>query len=406
RQDFDSTSVNFFDTLRVQEYRQFSQELRAAGDITDRVNFVAGIFFFDANYKLDQTTFFGPFLQFAAGLPAQGGNLVDHNNTSWAIFGDVQWRLTDQLRLTFGGRYNWDDKNYVNDYLKTGLEQFIARPSASWQQFQPRASIDYRFNQDAMAYFNFARGYRAGGFNGRGQTDFSANTPYDPETVNSYEVGVKTNWLDNRLTVNLAAFLTKYDDKQEEVVRPAPPPAGQETIVANAASATIKGVEFEFRALPFDSLNVWGSVGYLDASYDSFSTIINGALVDISGRDLRRTPSWSASVGGDYTLPVAGNDLVLAGSYRYVGELQTTIVGSWFDPTINDPRGLAQPRHILDASATYFFDVNGVRMRAAIFGRNLTDNRGLSSTLPVAGLFTFSAGRPPRTFGGELGFEF
>ncbi len=408
RQDFDSTSINFFDTLRVQEYKQFSQELRAEGNITSNINFVAGAYYFFANYKLDQTTFFGPFLQFAAGLPATGGNRVDHNSDSFAIFGDIQWRLTDALRITFGGRYNWDDKNIVNDYLKTGLPELTARASASWQEFQPKASIDYRFGDGHLAYFAFARGYRAGGFNGRGQTAASASTPYDPETVNSYELGLKTSWFDNRLTANIAGFITKYDDKQEEIVRPAPPPAGQETIVDNAATATIKGIEFEFRALPFDSLNVYGSVGYLDARYDEFSTLIGGVLVDISNRDLRRTPEWSASVGGDWTLPVGGrgSELVLSAGWRYLSSLQTTIVGAWFDPTINDPRGLADARHIVDASATFTFDLNRARVRASLFGRNLTNDRGLSAALPVAGLFTFGAGRPLRTFGGEIGFEF
>ncbi|WP_194744511.1 TonB-dependent receptor [Thermaurantiacus tibetensis] len=408
RQDFDSTSVNFFDTLRVQEYKQFTQEIRAAGNITPTMNFVVGAYYFFANYKLDQTTFFGPFLQFAAGLPPTGGNRVDHNSSSMAIFGDVQWRVTDALRITFGGRYNWDDKNYVNDYLKTGLPQFIARPSASWEQFQPKASIDYRFADGQLAYFAFARGYRAGGFNGRGQTAFSANTPYDPETVNSYELGLKTNWLDNRLTMNLAGFITKYNDKQEEIVQPAPPPAGQETIVANAATATISGIEFEFRALPFDSLNLYGSVGWLDARYDRFNSLIGGVVTDISNRDLRRTPSWSASIGGDWTLPVGGDDreLVLSAAWRYVGKYQTTIVGAWFDPTVNDPRGLADARNIVDASATYFFDLGKARMRASIFGRNILNDKGLQSALPVAGLFTFGAARPLRTFGGEIGFDF
>ena len=407
RQDFDSTSINFFDTLRVQEYKQVTQELRAAGNITERINFVAGIYYFWANYKLDQTTFFGPFLQFAAGLPATGGNRVDHYSSSMAVFGDLQWRLTDQLRITFGGRYNWDDKNYVNDYLKTGLPQFIARPSASWQQFQPKASIDYRITPDHLAYFAFARGYRAGGFNGRGQTDFSANTPYDPETVNSYELGLKTSWLDNRLTVNLAGFITKYDDKQEEIVLPAPPPAGQETIVANAATATISGIEFEVRALPFDSLNLYGSVGYLDARYDDFNTLVGGVVTDISNRELRRTPDWSASVGGDWTLPAGGDsEFILSAAWRYLSSLQTTIVGAWFDPTVNDPRGRADARHIVDASAAYIFDFRGARIRASIFGRNLLNDKGLSAALPVAGLFSFGAGRPLRTFGGEIGFEF
>jgi iron complex outermembrane receptor protein len=406
RQDFDSTSIDFFDTLRVQTYRQFTQEVRVAGDLTDSIDFVTGFYYFNSRYTLDQTTFFGPFLQAAAGLPAQGGNIVDHNSKSTALFADVQWKITEQLRLSVGGRYTWDDKRIFNDYLKTGLPQFIADEAASWSKFTPRASVDYSFGDtsNTLVYASFSRGYRAGGFNGRGQTDASARTPYDPETVDSYELGFKTEILEN-VTFNVAGFISKYKDKQEEVVRPAPV-IGQETIVQNAASATIKGLEAEFRARVVEGLSLNGTLGLLDAKYDEFETFIGGQFVDISNRSLRRTPDLSFSFGGDWQIPLGPGDLGLAASYRHIARLQTTIVGDPTDPTRNDPRGLAQARNLVDASASYTFDLGGAKVRAAVFGRNLLDDRGLSSTLPVAGLFTFSAGRPPRTWGAELGFEF
>jgi iron complex outermembrane receptor protein len=406
RQDFDSTSIDFFDTFRDQTYRQFSQEFRVAGNLTDNIDFVTGFYYFNSRYTLDQTTYFGPFLQAAAGLPAQGGNIVDHNSKSTALFADVQWKITEQLRLSVGGRYTWDDKSIYNDYLKTGLPQFTADESASWSKFTPRASIDYSFgdSSNTLIYASFSQGYRAGGFNGRGQTDASARTPYDPETVDSYELGFKTEILDN-VTFNVAGFISKYSDKQEEVVRPAPV-VGQETIVQNAASATIKGLEAEFRALVTDGLTLNGTLGILDAQYDEFESFINGQFVDISDRSLRRTPDLSFSFGGDWQIPLGPGDLGLAASYRYIAKYQTTIVGDPTDPTKNDPRGLAQARNLVDASASYIFDLGGVEVRAAVFGRNLLDDRGLSSTLPVAGLFTFSAARPPRTWGAELGFKF
>jgi iron complex outermembrane receptor protein len=410
RQDFDSTSINFFDTNRAQTYRQFSQEIRVAGDLTNSIDFVAGFYYFNSNYTLDQTTFFGPFLQSAAGLPPQGGNLVDHNSKSTALFADVQWQITEQLRLSVGGRYTWDDKSIFNDFLKTGLPIFIADESASWSQFTPRASVDYSFGDQSntLVYASYSQGYRAGGFNGRGQTAASARTPFDPETVDSFELGFKTEFWDNRITFNVAAFLTKYDNKQEEIVRPAPPPAGQETLVLNAATATIKGLEAEFRARFTEGLNVFGSLGLLDAQYDEFETLVNGVPTDISNRDLRRTPDLSFAIGGDYTVPLGDfADLLLTGVFRHVSSLQTTIVGDPLDPTRNDPRGRAPPRDNLDLSAGLIFDLGSERTaRVSIFGRNLTDNRGLSSTLPVAGLFTFSAARPPRTWGLELGFDY
>jgi iron complex outermembrane recepter protein len=411
RQDFDSTSIDFFDTQRVQTYRQFSQELRLSGDLTDALDFVTGLYYFNSRYTLDQTTFFGPFLQAAAGLPAQGGNIVDHRGKSTALFADVQWTVTEDLRLSVGGRYTWDEKSIFNDFLKTGLPQFIADESEKWNQFTPRASLDYSFG-DNLVYASYSRGYRAGGFNGRGQSAESARTPYDPETVDSFELGLKTQFLDNRVTLNVAGFLTKYNDKQEEIVR-AIPGAGQETLVLNAAKATIKGLEAELRVQATEGLSFSSSLGLLDAKYDEFQTQLvqpDGVVVnvDASERDLRRTPDVSFSLIADWAIPVGelGN-LDLAASYRHVSSFQTTIVGDAFDPTRNDPRGLAQARNLVDASAAMTFDLDDIgKMRVAVFGRNLTDDRGLNSTLPVGGLFTFSAARPPRTFGMEVGFEF
>jgi iron complex outermembrane receptor protein len=408
RQDFDSTSINFFDTQRVQTYRQFTQEFRVSGDLTDTIDFVTGFYYFNSNYTLDQTTFFGPFLQAAAGLPAQGGNLVDHDSKSTALFADVQWKITEQLRLSVGGRYTWDDKSIFNDYLKTGLPELTADESASWSKFTPRASLDYMFGDQSntLVYGSFSRGYRAGGFNGRGQTDVSARTPYDPETVDSYELGFKTELWDNRITFNVAGFLSKYKDKQEEIVRPAAG-AGQETLVLNAATATIKGIEAEFRAQPMEGLSLNGSLGLLDANYDEFDTLVNGVVTDVSSRKMRRTPDLSFSMGADWTVPLGFAELGLAASYRHVAKFQTTIVGDPLDPTRNDPRGLAQARNLVDASAALDFLLGeSARGRVAVFGRNLTDDRGLNSTLPVAGLFTFSAARPPRTFGVEFGIDF
>ena len=411
RQDFDSTSINFFDTLRLQKYRQFSQEARISGNITDRIDFVAGIYYFNSSYALDQNTFFGPFLQQNAGLPPRGGNRVDHRSRSFAVFADVQWQLTEAIRLSVGGRQTWDEKKIVNDVLKTGNPALIAVGEADWSQFSPRASIDVRPLEGLLLYGGFARGYRAGGFNGRGQTLNAARTPYDPETVDSFEIGLKSQFLDNRVTLNLTAFHSDYKNKQEEVVFAAPPPVGQETLVVNAAEARIRGIEAETRISPLDGLEIYGSLGLLDAKYKRFDTRValpDGRFlpVDASTRKLRRTPEVTAGIGADWTIPIGVGDLLLAASYRYSDEYQTTIVGDPLDLGRNEPRGLAQPRDLVDASATFRFEVNEVRFRLGVFGRNLTDNRGLNSALPVGGLFTFGAARPPRTWGAELGFEF
>jgi len=414
RQDFDGASINFFDTLREQDYDQFSQELRVSGNLTESLDFVAGAYYFDSSYHLVQGTNWGPFLQAAIGIPAHTTAIVDHSSRSSAAFADLDWKFADGWRFSVGGRYTKDTKKITNN---TGA--FVARGSDSWSEFTPKVSLDYRPNDMVMLYGSYSRGFRSGGFNGRASTPVAASTPYDPETVDAYELGAKTQWFDNRLLLNVAVFETKYDNKQEEVVRPTPPGSinAQETIVDNAASATIKGFELDFDARPIKNLSITGALGLLDASYDEYRGLdpVTLAALDLSDLKLRRTPKVTGSLGVEYTIPSSVGAWSIAGSYRYVSKYNTTIsrapgtgvlVGGTLVPAVNDPRGRTDAQNIVDANIGWRRETATGTLRASVFGRNLLDDRGLSGALPVAGLFAFGGGRPPRTWGVELGYEF
>jgi len=409
--DTDASSVDFFDVQRNQVYRQFSQELRIAGDITDRINVVAGLYYFTNRYVLFQTTNFGPLLQGLARLPAQSFQIARYNSKSYAAFVDADINITDALRLSVGGRYTIDEKRLANSFAGS----FSSNAEEDFKKFTPRVSLDYTFNDDVLAYASFARGYRSGGFNGRAQSLLSSITPYEPETVDSYELGLKTTLFDRRLTFNLAAFYSDYKNKQEEAVVPTPPgsPNPQETLVTNAAAATIKGIEAEFQARPTRALTLRGTIGYLDAQYDRFpSRQPDGTVISLATLELRRAPDITASIGGDYTLETAIGRFVLASEFRYIDPYQTTInptkgpFGVILLPAQNDPRGRTDAQNLLDASLTWAGEISGTKLRATVFGRNLLDDRGLNSGLPVAQLFTFGIARPPRTYGVTLGFDF
>jgi len=414
RQDFDASSINFFDTLREQDYDQFSQELRVSGQITNTLDVVAGVYYFESSYDLHQFTNWGAFLQNAIRLPPQTQAIVGHHAKSEAVFADFDWRFAPQWRLSVGGRYTRDEKRIVNNAIA-----FIVAGKEDWAEFTPRVSLDFQATEDVLLYGSYARGFRSGGFNGRASSPVAASTPYDPETVDSYELGAKTGWFDNRLLLNIAAFYSNYNDKQEEVVRPTPPGSinAQETIVDNAAKAKIKGVEVELHARPIPRLTIDGSLGLLDAKYDEYRQLDPVTLqpLDLSNLNLRRTPETTASIGFSYHMPTSVGDWTAAASYRYIAPYDTTIVRALgtgvlvngvLVPAKNDPRGRTQTQDIIDASLTWTGQMGGKSLKASLFGRNLLDDRGLSATLPVAGLFAFGSGRPPRTWGVELGVEF
>ncbi|WP_304186123.1 TonB-dependent receptor [Phenylobacterium aquaticum] len=426
-QDFDASSINFFDTVRDQDYHQFSQELRATGNVTASLDYVAGLYYFDSKYSLAQATNYGLLFQ-SVGLPAQGHQLVDHESKSYAAFFDLNWRIADKWRATLGGRYTKDEKEIHNNFVGA----FNVRADKSWSEFTPKASLDFQATDKILFYGSFSKGFRSGGFNGRGSTIYSSTTPYNPETVDAFELGAKTEWLDNRLILNVAAFSTDYKNKQEEVVQKTPPgsPNPQETIVANAATAKIQGVEFDLQAQPARNLSVRATLGLLDAKYDGFSQVDETYAQlkdDLSNLKLRRAPKATGGVGFDYKVPTANGDWTFTADYRYIAAHETAIApafgtGMWtgtgcatataasatcaYIKPVNDQRGHAQASNTVDASLSWDHPLPTGSLRLSVFGRNITDDQGLSAALPVAGLFTFGTPRAPRTWGVQLGYRF
>lgn len=406
-QDFDASSIDFFTTSRAQQYRQFTQELRLAGNFFDGVSGVVGLFYFNNEYQLQQTTT----LPTGFALPAE----TDHETKSYAAFADFDISLTDMLRLSVGARYSRDEKEYTRSIFAGPGPLLDLSNEDDWSQFTPRVSLDYRFNDDILVYASYARGYRAGGFNGRANSPTSVAVSFDPETVDSFELGAKSTFADGRVTLNIAGFYSKYNDKQEDVVQATPPgsPNPQETVTLNAANATIFGAEIDLRAELFDGFTITSSLGFLDASYDDFFIDVNldgieDAGEDASGRDLRRAPDFSFSIAGNYEIPVGESGTVdINAKYSTTSSYQTTIVAAAGDFGRNDPRGLHQSLDDVSASITYTHILSDdSEIYARIFGRNLTDSRGLSAALPVAGLFAFGTGVAPRQYGATVGFRF
>jgi len=176
-----------------------------------------------------------------------------------------------------GGRWTEDEKLSRQSANIQGLG------TAKWEEFTPRVGVRYQMTDDAMFYATYSKGYRSGGFNGRVDSVETAEIPYNPEFVDNYELGFKTEWPDKGLRLNGAIFTMDYKDKQEELGLPSSGATGQRITVFNAATATMKGVELELQARPTDGLTMRANIGYLDTGYDEFSFVgPGGGIVIIS----------------------------------------------------------------------------------------------------------------------------
>ncbi len=270
-----------------------------------------------------------------------------------------------------------------------------------------------------MIYASMSKGFRSGGYNGRAATPFSATLAFKPEDVTAYELGFKSELLDNRVTFNVAAFYTDYKDMQQSTTIPVPNPPFNETIVGNAAGAKIKGVEADLTAKPAEGLILRGSLGYTDSKFSDFLTsqLVNGELrvVDASDVNLLYAPKLTLGASGEYNTPVGPGELRFNGSYRHLSPYDQSIVpllpspipatGPLVSPG-SDPRVRSDAQDIVDLSLSYLLPAGPGEARITGFVRNLLDDRGTANSFPVAGLWTFVAAREPRVFGVQLGYEF
>ncbi|WP_285021425.1 TonB-dependent receptor [Novosphingobium sp. fls2-241-R2A-195] len=412
-QDFDGSSADIYFSARSQSYRQFSQELRASGKLSDSLDYVVGGYFFKSRYSLLQRT------RITLGAPPAVTEQANIGHArSLAFFGDFNWAFADRWRLSFGGRWTQDRKQNM---ARVDADQF-PNASVTNSKFTPKIGIDFHPNPDMMLYASWSRGYRSGGFSGRGTTLFSATTAYGPETVDSFEGGFKGSLFDGLLELNVAAFLADYKDLQQNTTIPTQSGVGSETIVTNVGSAKLKGVEVEFTAHPAQGLTLSGSLGLLDNNLKDFisqgaisATVPGTRTIDYSNVSMIYAPKTTLSLNANYKVPTGFGEVVANLGYRHISPYDQQIgldatatypaTGTVVVPR-NDPRLRSDTQDLVDASLTTRFDLAGHTARVTVFGRNLLDDRGPNAAFTVAGLWSFSSAREPRTYGVILGYEF
>ena len=383
--NFTAEAPMLFGTDRPAEYEQESHELRFTYDDGGALKFVAGAYFWESEYDIRLRSW----ITFAVeGVVLDIPQNTHQETDSTALFFEGDYALNDSWTLTLGGRYTEDEK------LSEQSANLNSNADEEWSEFTPKVGVRYRVNDDAMIYATYAKGYRSGGFNGRVDSVPSATIPYNPETVDNYELGFKTEWMGQRLRLNGAIFYMDYQDKQEEIGLASDGATGQRISVFNAADATMQGIELELQALITDNLSVRANLGYLDSEYDEF-TFDNGfEIVDNSGLEFRRAPDFTGSIDATYEWQMGNGQAWVRGAYRFLGE--------HFIEQTNRPELENDAQHLVDASANY--SVNGLTF--SVFGRNLTGEDGWAHGLNVSGLWAYASARAPRTWGAEVTYNF
>lgn len=391
--DWDAVTDVLFHTDRPAEYDQVSNELRLTYDAGEKLAFTVGGYHWDSDYEVRLRSFIG-FAVPVAGLVLDLPQTTIQTNKSKALFFEGDYRFTQSWTLTLGGRWTEDKK--TTDQAGVSAN---ATAKAKWDKFTPKVALKYQLNDDSMIYGLFSNGYRAGGFNGRVDSIETATTPYDPETVDNFELGYRSEWAGRTLIFNATAFYMDYQDKQEEIqLASETSGTGQVTRVFNAANATIKGVEFELMWLATEGFTLRANLGLLDASYDDFivntGTTENPVATDFSHLDFRRAPETTFSLVGNYEWAVGTGRMMAQLGWRHLGAHDVDFA--------NKPELHNSAQELIDGSINYYYG----DWSFSLFGRNLAKEDGYQIGFDVASLWSYAAPRPPRTFGVEIGISF
>lgn len=446
--DFDALPQVDLDVEAIYDNEQLSQEFQL-NFTTERLAGVMGFYYLDANA-------FGPFdvrlYQTGDLLGFPGLNaftLGDVDTETWSLFADVSYDLGNNFELSVGGRYTSDKRTsrVLRESMLGASTYFGGNPfvfattsdfngSQKSTQFTPRASLAFKPNDDHNIYVSYSQGFKGGSFDPRGLTTAAPDLNgdgvvsdaevydfmrFEPETVDSYEAGIKSRFADGRINTSLAVFYADYTDIQ------VPGSIGVDTdgdgvfdtfagVTTNAGKATVQGLEFEMNGLLAQDMGVTGdalyinaALGYIDAEYDEFITAVSDpatgstALTDVADqRRIQNTPKRTGHVSFNYDRP--------ATIFGVEGSL--SFIGAWSYRSKTNQFEI--PSQFLDQEAYSLYDAHIVwkpvsgNYEIGLHGRNLADKQyktagyvfatpnGAVSTLGLEGVMNAFYG-PPRT---------
>jgi iron complex outermembrane recepter protein len=400
--DLDGTPETLQEVTDHQHQWQVSQEFQVLGKaFGDKLNYVAGLYYFEeAGYVHD----FVPFESLLYVYDFQN----DVNNKNEAAFFHADYKLTDQIGFTAGGRYTDVQEEFIggqgdlNNFPVGGTPLRYFPPgdnSQSWHIFDPTVGAQYHFNSDVMAYLSWGKGFKAGGWTTRLSSPItSANqAQFSPEYTKTWELGLKSTWFEQRLRANAALFYTDYDGIQLNIQQ------GISPVYTNAGNAKIKGAEIELQSIVGHGLSLNFSGSYIDAYYTYVNpnanipqsilpdgTTVCPVTVGTIGQaicgvksggsqldaQLPKTPKYKLSLFPMYDVGLP-NDATM----RFLADF--TYTAQMFNDALNTPELRRPATRMFDASIHYISPTD--LYDVAFGGTNLTDDRFITVGSPNTG---------------------
>ena len=416
-----STAPGAVIPIQDYEFEQFTQELRLASDFSGPVNFVTGVFYEQKEHLSATTGALNAGLLRSLGFDlwvplGVGVNEYVQDTEAVSIFIDLTWDITDNLELSTGVRYSDEEKEF-----KAGTG-FLSDVTVDWDDVSPQVTLSWTVNDEWMLFASYREGFKSGGFDGSYQAAPSTPVPYEPETVEGFEIGAKGSLFDNTLQLNAAIFSYDYDEMQLSSFN-------SETITLatlNAAEAELEGAEVDFVWItPVDGLQARGAITFLDAEFVDYVAPCVGGQSIAAGCNLNfANGAFNSQDLSGAPLNFAA-DLVATLGFTYEQALDSFLLGLSLDATYSDEyvtSAILVPESGQDSytrvNAAVRLSGNDETWSVSLVGRNLTDEQTATSgsTSPFTGSGTGTAAAipadsisyvaPGRTIGVEFAYNF
>ncbi|MDG1215324.1 MAG: TonB-dependent receptor [Luminiphilus sp.] len=333
------------------EIDQFTQEFRLASEFEGNFNFTMGGFYEDGDRGMLIDTLLTPVFFGGAFGPdftlALGAQEYSQSTTSWSVFFEGEWDISDKITLSGGARYT-DEEKEIDKYTFRGVSvmDLIVKDKEQWGNLSPEVSLQYKYTDSVMFFAGYRSGFKSGGFDGAFKAPaINVGAPldllYEEEGIEGFEGGMKARFLDDTLTLNVTAFAYDYEDLQLSILE-------SESIVVrvvNAAEASVEGLEIDtVWATPVAGLTLRGNLNFLNAEFTEFlgdcytgQTIALGCnqALDtgtglftkqvLDGKPLQNAPDFAGSIGFEFITPLSdGLNIAVTGFASYQDETGTT----------------------------------------------------------------------------------
>lgn len=418
---------------RQDDQKTISTELQVSSNHEGPLQWIAGLYYFDqeADWEwLSSTDTTGNGVADSVVVPSWGNPDHDsHTSDSIAVFGQLRYELSDDLRLVGGLRYNKDEKSFTGDTIPDWDDSAVL-----W-----KAALEFDKNDDLMLYASAATGIRTGGANDSRVVSRGADPLYDNEEVMSYEIGMKSTLLDGDMRLNISAFINEYDDVKAQLFAVAcSDTTTTDTVLEcveagatqsfeyyeNGGGIDTKGIELDMQWYPIDNLAVTGTFTWLDAEFSDDYAVGNDQLRPLLGlgnfegrQDINDNNSqfsfagWSPAMAPEYTVGLAANyEFGLSNGGALIPHIQVTYSDEYYAFDVNTPETKVDAHAIVDARLTWLINDD---VQVDFFVKNLTDEEVLtravvhSQIVDAQPINSVQANwNDPRTWGASLKYTF